>query len=344
MIRQAYISCPLTVPSGDLEAVIMKAKSFNLNKVHYYGRGTAYDTAVYDKVIRESDAFILILPNMAWSIEYSKLTSGCRREFDVAMQNPNMQLFIAYKTSSGSIYIYIYSGQINYNKTVTHSISGLSCTAGNFAQEVAKGNTYTKQSEELKEIAKKQMAAPAKAPDKKSSLKDYFGVGYDWDDMPQEAVPNKPRVNHSDLVRYSGLELSLWEYANNLYNSNRSLPAEDFHAHMEEHIRKVRQVQKVEKLRQAYHPTDHISKLNSQLSKRGIDYHELLKKHLEHRTPVQEQPLAMIMPKEALEERGYLKDGPTNVGMVYTTSDGKTHWEWAIPNPYYIDERLVMFF
>lgn len=150
MIKQAYISCPLTIPSEDLENVIKRVKSFNLNKVHYYSRGTVYNTEIYDQIIDNSDAFILVLPGLAWASDYPKLTTGCRREFDRAMRNPNMQLFIAYRMTSGTINIY--NATIEYlpqpaNATALPTVScikGLNSTSGNFAQEVVKDNEHTK--------------------------------------------------------------------------------------------------------------------------------------------------------------------------------------------------------
>lgn len=349
MIKSAYISCPLSIPSVDLEAVIKKVRECNLNNLHYYGRGTAYDTNVYDAVIDKANAFILILPGMVWSVAVKDLTAGCRREYGRAMIDTEKQLFIAYKRMNGQIGIY---------QAITRNgiIRGVTDSVNVFHTAVADGNRHTAET----------AACPTPAQQKvQSKLKDYFGIGDDWDDLPAEAVPNKPK----EVDRPAGVEdvnmydpkvnINIFNFARSLYHSKYGISATNFHKEVVAFAESERQKAKATKLAEAYDATQQsLAKLleadyekamyqqserkyqEESMRYKGLNYHELLKKHLEHRTPVSEQPLAMLLPKEAMAP----KEGDKVDSNGYTVEFKNGVWEWEIKNPNYIDERLLMFF
>lgn len=334
MIKQAYISCPLTVPSEDLENVIKRVKSFNLNKVHYYGRGTAYNTEVYDSVIDNSDAFILVLPGLAWAIDYSKLTTGCRREFDRAMQNPNKQLFIAYKMASGIMNIY--SATIEYLPQpatttalpIVSCIKGLSSTSGNFAQEVTKGNEHTK------------ATAPTTKP--KTS----------WPDMIQEQA--EAYKKEADAIRQAE---KLKKFAEAYGAKGHSSLYEQLHGEpkkleyampkdpkkwtdlMEQRITEhyEAQVKTWEQQLLQYEQHGLAGNKTRGLDEAKLDYAKMLKNgRIPKSTPINEQPLAAIaIPKETVK----------GAGRDYTIerdADGTWRWEFQIKLDY--DPRLLLFF
>lgn len=393
MIKQTYISCPLSIPSEDLEKVIKLVKGYNLNRVHWYGRSTAYDTEVYDTVIDKSDAFILVLPGMVWSIAVKDLTAGCKREYGRAMIDAKKQLFIAYKRMNGEISIYQAITQDGIIRGVTGSVNV-------FQTAVAEGNRHTKENEEMAAKAPQPTPAQEKAA---SKLKDYFGIGDDY-------FEDQPIIGRYDVAKYARSDIRIFQYANQLFNSNPKMGRDDYHNKIDAFAESVRQQDKAMQLAVAYgsKPSqrydDYVEKIRkdwiagmevheisdkhslapsyvsatidrnrskiewgrkvakdtlsafqeamidqslqkyreelsrylgiNKPSKTGLNYHELLKKHLEHRTPAQEQPLAALLPKEG--------DKVESSGYIVEHKDGK--WEWEIKNPDYIDERLVIFF
>lgn len=428
MVKSAYISCPLSVSEGDLEKVIQKTKEFNLDRVYYYKKGTAYDTEAYDRIIQSHDAFILVLPNFAWAMDYDKMTSGCRRELKIA-RDAKRKMYLAYKTTSGLVNIYVMEIEHFFHtdadkKLVIKAVKGLSSTSMNFAQEVTEGNRHQKEFAETLAKAHKEMAEPVQSKGgipSKDIDEIYAGNTVDIDGLPawankaaqgwlelmekrkQSAAQSKVNIQTEENQKYMAKLYNLYEdklrgkrgyempfndfldsnhlrtisiaqlndiirsciegkasIKNGLYETEAEkqlrkteqlaaaysrektlMPGTDFHQKMEKHWEdQIQHWTEQARLMEEHMWNDN---LNNGLNEAQLDYAKMLKNgRVPKSTPINEQPLAMLMPKEA--ERGYIKEDNGRAGVLYTYADGSTHWEWCIPNPDFIDERLVMFF
>lgn len=144
-MANAYISCPMTVSQSDLDKVLRLVQSYGVTP-RYWVKGTPYDNDFFRKTIVNADAFIVILPNIAWKCEGNKMTSGSRRELSLAIAL-RKSIYLAYQGISTEMKIYsadvdakvFYQGD-NATETFITSISGIASTRFNFKELVGDKN------------------------------------------------------------------------------------------------------------------------------------------------------------------------------------------------------------
>lgn len=133
-MKRAYISCPMTVAQEAIDEAGKLAHQSHVDFLHWV-RGTSYDEEYYKKTIASMDAFIIILPNIAWSCEFDKMTSGSRRELSHAY-NSGVPIYLYYKSSQGpGLYATnLESSRSKMGLIMINKISGIASTKFNFQQ------------------------------------------------------------------------------------------------------------------------------------------------------------------------------------------------------------------
>lgn len=114
----AYISCPLSVASSEIDAFadILKKRGYN---PYCFTRGTVYSY----KLVRTCDLFVLMTQNNNFIIEIDHLTRGCKSEVLLAREL-GKPIYLAYTKTNNKKEIYpIYFGSL-----VSGKISGRSGT------------------------------------------------------------------------------------------------------------------------------------------------------------------------------------------------------------------------
>jgi hypothetical protein len=142
-MKSAYISCPMSVSQTILIEVIDLVRDCGTT-ARWWPKGTQYDENYYKKVIvEETDAFIVILPDLKWSYACGKMTSGSHKELSLAIE-ANKPLFIAYKSRNDGLGIY--AAEIMEVSGV-RTITGIHSTRYNF-RDSAKAVKYTTESKD----------------------------------------------------------------------------------------------------------------------------------------------------------------------------------------------------
>lgn len=141
MSKVAYISCPMTVSQAVLDEAIKKVNEFHV-QVYYWPKGSSYDEADYRRLISHVDAFVIILPDVKWKMDYDKMTSGSRKELQHAMAC-HKPIYLFYKSTDG---YHLYATDItvrnsNTNATIIVSISGIPSTKFNFKDNFDTGSS-----------------------------------------------------------------------------------------------------------------------------------------------------------------------------------------------------------
>lgn len=137
-MKTAYISCPMTVDQTVLDEVITLVSNEHVSP-RWWSKGTKYDESVYTAIIKSSDAFIVILPEMAWSCKGDKMTSGSRKELAKAIHFKK-PVYVAYKNRNDGLGIYASQVSTSSNHdNVNHisniaivEVSGIASTRYNF--------------------------------------------------------------------------------------------------------------------------------------------------------------------------------------------------------------------
>lgn len=138
----------MTVAQTVLDEVIGLVSSYHISP-RWWSKGTKYDEDIYTSIIRLSDAFIVILPEMAWSCKGDKMTSGSRKELAKAIHF-NKPVYVAYKNRNDGLGIY--ASEVKTNSSNDHvspinniaivEVSGIASTRYNFKDSF--GNADTK--------------------------------------------------------------------------------------------------------------------------------------------------------------------------------------------------------
>jgi len=131
MQSKVYFSIPMEM-HWDTACIIMRQLVSTDKVIDYWIRNSPYN----ENVLRNCDAFVIMLPKLAWSETIDKLPIGCRRELMLAIQLKK-KIYITYKphmADVASIYESHIAGGI---------IQGIPVTAGNIKREdfSSKNNT-----------------------------------------------------------------------------------------------------------------------------------------------------------------------------------------------------------
>jgi hypothetical protein len=103
-MKSAYISCPMTIPQSILSDVIRLVEYYDV-KPQWWTKGAVYNEHYFSDLIKNTDAFIVILPDLAWSYEGYKMTSGSRKELIIAVK-AKRPIYLAYKNKNDGLGIY----------------------------------------------------------------------------------------------------------------------------------------------------------------------------------------------------------------------------------------------
>lgn len=103
-MKQVYISCPMTVGQGILDKVVRLVKDTKAIPL-YWVKGSPYSEEDFNLCIECIDAFIVILPGVAWKSDVNKMTSGSRKELIKAYIN-KIPIFLAYENRDLEMGIY----------------------------------------------------------------------------------------------------------------------------------------------------------------------------------------------------------------------------------------------
>jgi len=139
---KAYISCPISVPSQNLELIINEVPV--KYDVYYWNRKEKYNS----DWLQSADVFIIVLPNNRFNYAIDELPIGVKRELKEAMLY-NKKIFLAYRNTSGNICFYethITSVLIEGKPGTTDKIY--------FYDKSVKGDNKTIIQEEMKEFIK----------------------------------------------------------------------------------------------------------------------------------------------------------------------------------------------
>lgn len=137
-MQHAYISCPMTVPKSDLDETIKLVQSYGV-MAHWWSKGTDYDEKYYKEVIEDCNAFIVILPGMAWSCKADKMTSGSRKETTLAI-SAEIPIYIAYRNRTEGLGIYAADVKMALDRPIIQEISGVPSTRYNFIEDFGDTN------------------------------------------------------------------------------------------------------------------------------------------------------------------------------------------------------------
>lgn len=130
-IASVYVSCPMSVSGNSFNDAIKAVLAAGCKDVKYWKKGTSYAYKEYTKIIEGVDAFLTILPNAKFKMSIDSMTTGCRKELDIAIK-ANIPVFILYKATGGWKV---------YNSTIDEDIiQGVAGSTRNF-EEYCQGST-----------------------------------------------------------------------------------------------------------------------------------------------------------------------------------------------------------
>lgn len=125
-MKTAYISCPMTIPQYKLDEVIkVVAESGAYPK--WWPKGSSYEEGYYTGLIQHCDAFIVMLPDMVWHRPFHKMTSGSRKELQIAV-DAKKPIYLAYKRNEKSN---VYAADVTDT-----CITGIASTKFNFRSDM----------------------------------------------------------------------------------------------------------------------------------------------------------------------------------------------------------------
>lgn len=132
-MKDVYISCPKTVSQETLDKVIKLVRETGIAPM-YWQKDSPYDPNRFTWIIQQCSAFIIILPGLSWSINAQKMTSGSRKELNVAV-NAGIPVYIAYENRGDGLGIYtadVKIARIVGDTFMVTDISGIASTRYNF--------------------------------------------------------------------------------------------------------------------------------------------------------------------------------------------------------------------
>ena len=132
-MKKVYISCPMTVLQETLDKVIALVKQSGVDPM-YWRKGSPYDPGTFMNIIQRCDAFVIILPGLAWSAKGQAMTSGSRKEMNIAY-NAGVPIYLAYQNKYDGIGLYsvrIEAARTGEGVYIVSEITGLPSTRYNF--------------------------------------------------------------------------------------------------------------------------------------------------------------------------------------------------------------------